>query len=316
MENLGGASAGCGTMTSVSPRILIPPTLTHSPFTIREGQDAGLTRGRLRGRDLHAPYHGVRTATPAITLDELALAYQKRASSRVFFCSLTAARLMGVPLPRRFEESRELHVAVRSPSRAPRAAGIVGHRYIIDEQDIHSWRGLRLTTPERTWCDLASVLSFRDLVAAGDFLIHWKQPVTSRERLENALLRHRGRRGRGKCFRALHMLNERSESRRESILRLILVEGRIAGLEVNLEIRTSGGFKYRGDLAVPRRKTIIEYQSRFHEQPEDFRRDMTRISRLEADGWCVIQVNGDDLNDPLELLERVRRVLSSRPLHP
>ena len=59
---------------------------------------------------------------------------------------------------------------------------------------------------------------------------------------------------------------------------------------------------------------VIEYQSRFHESPVDFRTDMTRISRLEADGWVVIQVNADDLDDPGELLARISRVLASRPL--
>ena len=59
---------------------------------------------------------------------------------------------------------------------------------------------------------------------------------------------------------------------------------------------------------------VIEYQSRFHEAPVDFRTDMTRISRLEADGWVVIQVNADDLDDPGELLARISRVLASRPL--
>ena len=39
---------------------------------------------------------------------------------------------------------------------------------------------------------------------------------------------------------------------------------------------------------------------------------MTRISRLEADGWFVIQVNADDLAAPMELTERVRRVLATR----
>ena len=39
---------------------------------------------------------------------------------------------------------------------------------------------------------------------------------------------------------------------------------------------------------------------------------MTRISRREADGWVVIQVNSDDLRNPVELVDRIRRVLSAR----
>ena len=39
---------------------------------------------------------------------------------------------------------------------------------------------------------------------------------------------------------------------------------------------------------------LIEYQSGFHEGPDRFRADMTRRSRLEADGWFVI-VHGEIL---------------------
>jgi very-short-patch-repair endonuclease len=81
-----------------------------------------------------------------------------------------------------------------------------------------------------------------------------------------------------------------------------------------MPIRTSGGHAYRGDLVIPSRKVVIEYQSRFHESPVDFRKHMTRISRLEADGRVVIQVNADDLDDPEELVARIRRVLDARPV--
>ena len=39
---------------------------------------------------------------------------------------------------------------------------------------------------------------------------------------------------------------------------------------------------------------------------------MTRISRLEADGWLVMQVNKNDLDNPGELIQRIHQVLSRR----
>ncbi|HRQ00084.1 MAG TPA: hypothetical protein PK781_06455, partial [Terrimesophilobacter sp.] len=200
----------------VRPRIALPAALAGAPFTIREGQDAGLTMSRLRGADLHASFRGVRTLGPPNAVEELARAFQKRAADDTFFCSVTAATLTGIPLPWRLEQALELHVGVPSPARSPRAVGVTGHKYLIEARDLRSWRGLRVTTPERTWCDLATVLSVRDLVAAGDYLIHWDHPITTPTLLEKSLLRHRGRRGRSKCFRALRLLNDRSESRQES----------------------------------------------------------------------------------------------------
>lgn len=94
---------------------------------------------------------------------------------------------------------------------------------------------------------------------------------------------------------------------------MILVLAGLTGLEVNYPVTTSGGYDYRGDLAFPDHKVFIEYQSELHRSPEAFRADMTRISRLEADGWYVMQVNIRDLDDPAELVQRIRRVLTLQP---
>jgi very-short-patch-repair endonuclease len=86
----------------------------------------------------------------------------------------------------------------------------------------------------------------------------------------------------------------------------------VPGLAVNLPIITSGGYKYRADIAMPVKRVIVEYQSLLHMTPERYRADMTRRSRLEADGWFVIEVNAQDLADPGELVSRVTRVLAGR----
>ncbi len=296
----------------VIPRIPLPPELALSPFTHREGLDAGLGKSRLRGSDLHASFRGVRTLGPPRDLAQLAHAFQTRAADNIFFCSITAARLMGVPLPWRIEGGSEIHVAVPAPARSPRTVGVIGHKFEIGSDDIRDWHGLRITTPERTWCDLAPILDVASLVAAGDYIIHWESPLASKGGLESALARHPGRRGKGKRYRAITLLNDRSESAQESFLRVIVVQGGIQGVKANLPIRTSGGYRYRADLAIPERMFILEYQSRFHDHTVEFRSDMTRTSRLEADGWHVMQVNRDDLDNPRELLQRIRRVLQTR----
>ena len=40
---------------------------------------------------------------------------------------------------------------------------------------------------------------------------------------------------------------------------------------------------------------------------------MTRMSRLEADGWKVMQVNKDDVGNPVELVSRIHTTLRTRP---
>jgi uncharacterized protein DUF559 len=290
------------------PRISVPEGLRAGPFTTAQGRAAGLGAKRMRGPDLHAPFRGIRTTEPAESINELAAAFQLGSTDNTFFCNVTAALILRMPLPQRLEQSPLLHVAVRAPYRAPRAHGTVGHKLQVDGDEVRDWSGLRITTPERTWCDLASFLSVADLVAAGDYLIHWELPHASQGSLLAAVEKWTGRRGKVNLRQAVSLLSDRSESRQESLLRVLVVTAGIDA-EANLPIVTSGGFRYRGDLVLREKKVIIEYQSRFHDGSKSFRADMTRISRLEADGWRVIQVNKDDLDNPRELVQRIRTVL-------
>lgn len=169
------------------------------------------------------------------------------------------------------------------------------------------------SAPERTWCDLASELSGPDLVAAGDYLIHHELPLTTQDALRAAVADWGSRAGAARLRWAVERLDDRSESRRESLLRVMVLGARIAGVEANEWIATSGGYRYRGDLVIREKLVIIEYQSRFHDGTKAFDSDMTRISRLEADGWRVVQVNNRDLADERELVQRIRKVLAGRP---
>ncbi|MCU1557059.1 MAG: hypothetical protein JWN09_1054 [Microbacteriaceae bacterium] len=297
----------------MSARIPLPHDLAARPFTLQEGLDRGLGDKRLRGADLQHPYRGVRIASSTtLTLSELCHALQSKLPRYASFCGVTAAVIMGIPLPMPLEQSRVLHVCVPSPHRAPVGKYIHGHAFRISPGDVRAWHGLRLTTPERTWCELASLLTLPDLVAAGDFLVHWRLPLTTIQGLQDAAAAFPGRRGIQLMRVALPLLSDRSESRRESRLRVIVVRARLTGLAVNLRITTTDGHRYRADLAFPAKKVLLEYQSEFHRSPEAFRADMTRISRLEADGWYVMQVNSNDLEDPDELVRRIHRVLDAR----
>jgi very-short-patch-repair endonuclease len=173
-------------------------------------------------------------------------------------------------------------------------------------------QGIRTSSALRTWCELSGILSLEDLVAVGDFIIHWANPLASHTEMVDFARNFPGPRGRNRRRAALPLLHERSESRRESILRILFVRAQLPGLEVNFPIRTSGGFRYRADLAIPRVKVVVEYQSAFHESPERFRSDMTRKSRLTTDGWTVVEVNSDDLLRPRELLARLNYLLRTR----
>jgi len=84
-----------------------------------------------------------------------------------FFSSITAAALMGLPLPHSLMAGASLHVAVPAPTRGLKAAGIVGHKVRLMGGDVRQWHGLPVSSPERAYCEIAAALSIGDLVAVG-----------------------------------------------------------------------------------------------------------------------------------------------------
>ena len=293
----------------MKPRQTLPAEFQGGAFRTDTANAAGLSHTRLRGSDLQRPFRGVRVdSTAPLTLRERCLALQTRLAPDARFHGITAAALLGVPLPLELELSPALHVAVPAPRRAPTGRNVRGHSLAATPGEVLVRHSLRVSTPERTWCELGEALSLPDLVAAGDFLIHWRLPFTTVAKLQTAVDGYPGRRGLRTLRAALALLNDRSESASESVLRVVLVQGGIRDLEANLPIRTTDGYHYRADIALPASRTIVEYQSGLHDSPRAFRADMTRASRLEADGWAVIFVNADDLSNPAELVARVKRV--------
>ena len=109
---------------------------------------------------------------------------------------------------------------------------------------------------------------------------------------------------------ALHLLDERSESPRESLLRVLLVQAGIGGLKTNLPVRVRGR-NFRIDLAIPRYKIALEYQGEHHNDPEQWRKDMTKREILATVGWHTMEINADDLTGT-ELVERIRVTISGR----
>ena len=142
----------------MAARIPLPEPLSSGPFTHAEGLERGLGKSRLAGRDLARPFHGVKVpgAMPA-TVVERCRAFLLRMPPGAFFNSVTAAQIIGVPLPRPLELATDLHVATISPGTAPASRGVVGHKIQLMGADTRSWNGLVISSPERMWCELSGL---------------------------------------------------------------------------------------------------------------------------------------------------------------
>ncbi len=296
-----------------SPRPL-HPRFRDRPFVTTEAIRAGVTPARLRGSDLTAPFRGVRTARRnVVDLEDRCLAYVRIMPSGSAFSHGTAALLLGIPVPVRIKRERLIHVAVRPPRRAPRVDGVSGHQLDLRTSDVLLCRGVPVTSPARTWCDLAFSLSLPELVAVGDFLIARRRRLNSREELLAAVERRGRGRGVAKLRMALRLLSDRSESFPESILRMLFVDAGLPPVDVNVDLRdASGRFVARPDLRFPDFRLVVEYDGDGHRADRaQWRRDFGRIARLQVLGEEVLRVGADDLEDETELL-RVVRVLLAR----
>ena len=294
----------------MKPHSPIPPALLHRPFSITDARQAGLSDGRLRGTDLHRPFYGVRDAGfQPQTLLRRCQALAARLPADAFFSGPTAALLHGAPLPLALEAATTLHVSRPVPAQAVAVRGTTGHRVRLMGDDVRYPHSLRTSSPVRTWCELGETLSVPDLVAVGDYLIHWKLPMTTVEHLTAGLARYPGRRGMKALTRALPLLNDRAESRRESLFRVFLVDRGFTGFAANHPV-TVFGYNHRIDIAFPALKVAFEYQGEHHFTVKQRREDMTRRARLEAAGWHVMELNVDDLKNPRELEARIRAFLA------
>jgi len=287
----------------------LPPNLPMPAFSVDQATRAGVPGHRLRAADLNREVTGIRSRQQVLSLADRCALYQLRLAPAAFFSHSTAALLHAIPLPFDVSQSPLVHASLPAPHRAPHARGIAGHSLQVETHELMTLpNGLRVTTPLRTWFDLAHPLGLLDLVAAGDALIHWRHPLVAAEDLAEALSRPFNRRIRRKLRRAGELLNDRSESPPESILRALLELAGLTVSGVNHVISDRfGEFVARTDLVIERYRIVLEYQGDYHRTTKgQWRADMSRRAKLEANGWRVMELNADDLKNPTELVDRIR----------
>ena len=293
----------------------LPEPLEGVPFTTRMARSHSVGVGRLRNQDLDGRVYGVRATRG--TSDDLVgkcRMYTVRLPEQTFFSHSTAARLLGIPLPSRLERLTNLHVTVEAPARAPHADGILGHSRVVHPTDVVTGEyALRVSSPARTFCEMGTALRLEDLVAVVDHLINKDRALATRSELaERVAAGDRITRSRH-LSAALELADDRAESPPESRLRVLCV---LAGLPrpfANYEVsHTASSRRFRLDLAWPELKIAIEYHGDYHREPEQWRRDLTRKSHLEADGWIVLELNAADMRDPDILASRIRATFARR----
>jgi hypothetical protein len=290
-----------------SPRIELPHALAGRPFSVDDARQFGLGEGRLRGLDLARPFWGVRGPLSTDGVVDLCRAYLTRAHPSVFFSHVTAARLLGLRLPFRLLDDDALDVAVPSPKRAQQARRIRGHKLRLRPGDLTMRLGIPVTSAARTWCDIAGLLNDEELLAAGDTLMWWRNPLAEPEQIARAVAHHRGQ-GRLALRRTLPALSDRSDSSPESAFRHRFALAGLPRAQANLQLYDERGAKVAmPDLCFPEYRESFDYEGDHHRtDPTTWQLDIQRVRRLAKIGYHHTRAAAADLADSRDVIDQLR----------
>ena len=168
--------------------------------------------------------------------------------------------------------------------------------------------------PATTWSYLGTSLTHEELVAAGDFLVRKKGPLSRMAalRLAASVAYRTGIRA---VRAALADVRPKTESPKETELRLVIVGAGLPEPLVGCTVRDAkGDFVATPDLAYKRERIAIEYEGKQHfTDPRVYQEDILRYELLEEAGWLVIRVISADLGARRHLpITRIARALARR----
>ena len=291
-------------MKTVRP---LPEDLQRRPFTVAEAAAAGVSPKRLRHRSLAALGRGIRSQdpTPGLPLSVRVRPFIE-VNERCAASHLTAAELGSLPA-RLVKEGPQMYHLIRPEGAAHlNRPHVIVHRMKLYNDEITIHEGVPITTPERTWLDLAEMLTVDELVVAGDSCVRMPRrelegretPLCSLGDLQRMIDRHKGKRGIRRAREALQLIRVGSDSPQESLLRLAIVRGGLPEPELNVPIIDEHGIRYHEpDLSYPEYRIGIEYEGELHGDEGQIVRDIARSERYAALGWTEVRISKRHMPD-------------------
>jgi len=204
----------------------------------------------------------------------------------------SAAMLWKLEIPMQQPDPR-VHLTVSTGSAVRNRADRCYHRTHSVPEETTRVNGLVVTTPARTWRDLAAVLSPAALLAVTDQVL---RGLASREELEEQLRRRPSGRGSARARTALALGNPLAGSPMESVVRWLIHEAGLPAPVLQYVITDARGrFVAQVDFAWPERKVLVEFDGDVHREREVCVDDRRRQNRIVAEAWTVLRFSGADV---------------------
>jgi hypothetical protein len=205
---------------------------------------------------------------------------------------VTAAALWRFEVPLVADDGR-VHLTVPPGARVRSRADRRIHCSRIPEQETRLLDGIRVTSPSRTWIDLAGFLPPAALLAVTDQMLGRRFPADEFRRI---LQRSPGRRGVATARRILPVADGKAGSPMESVLRWLIHEAGLPRPVLQYVIRDDfGRFLAQVDLAWPEHRVVVEFDGNVHRDRRVFVEDIRRQNGIVLADWRVLRFSSADV---------------------
>lgn len=285
----------------------LPEDLPPAAFSVRTALRLGVSRERLRSADVERIGHGIYRHRGARTFEQDLAAAILADRPDAVVSHLSAARLLRLPLPdglgpEGWHLGIPLDLSITPGSSPLQRADVRTHRIEVPESQRSDAEGLAVTSPGRTFLDLAAVLDEEALVILGDVLVRKDPaqrsgaPCCSPKALRQVVGAAQGRPVAHPARAALARVRIGSRSSETTMLRLRLEDARLPPPEVGRTVHGDDGQTLGSvDLSWPQWKVAARYVSGESVDPRRIQQEARASERLRRHGWIEVVLSGPDL---------------------
>jgi hypothetical protein len=222
---------------------------------------------------------------------------------------VSAADVWGLQIPFRDRADDRVHVTIPAGSSAESRADRRLYRLPPDGRDVVRKGSLPVTSPARTWRDLAGILQPPALLAATDQILNG---LASRYELAEEPARRPSGRGCARARLVLPIASPLAGSPMESVLRWLIHDAGLPMPHLQHPVPDAVGIVVAAaDMAWPGRKVLVEFDGDVRRERRRFVTDRRRQNRVVAAGWFILRFTSVDVYGDAEgVLEQIRRALA------